>query len=70
MKGRVTITINRQDYELVKGDEGENSCTKCALILSCWELRGDDNPPCLEFTSDPAYYFRKIESQTDKKVMI
>ena len=70
MSNRVTITINHQQYELVRGDEGENACSKCALVLMCWDLRGGEDPPCLEFTSDPQYYWRKIESLTDKNVTI
>lgn len=70
MSNRVTIEIGGQEYELKKDDKGENSCSKCALSLMCWNLRGEETPPCVELTTGPDWYFVKTESITDKKVTI
>lgn len=70
MSNRVTIEISGQEYVMKHADKGENSCSKCALSLMCWDLGGQETPPCVEFTSDPDWYFEKTDSKTDKKVTI
>ena len=68
---KTVITISGQEYELVHEKGVKNCCTVCALKWYCWD-RGGYASPCMDFsTTDPDYYFVKVNQvneQNAKKV--
>ena len=68
---KTVITISGQEYELVHEKGVKNCCTVCALKWYCWG-RGGYASPCMDFsTTDPDYYFVKVNQvneQNAKKV--
>ena len=68
---KTVITISGQEYELVHEKGVKNCCTVCALKWYCWD-RGGYASPCMDFsTTDPGYYFVKVNQvneQNAKKV--
>jgi hypothetical protein len=65
---KTVITISGQEYELVHEKGVKNCCTVCALKWYCWD-RGGYASPCMDFsTTDPDYYFVKVNQKKMKNV--
>lgn len=63
---RTVITISGQEYELVHEKGVKNCCTVCALKWYCWD-RGGYASPCMDFsTTDPDYYFVKVNQLNEQ----
>ena len=63
---KTVITISGQKYELVHEKGVKNCCTVCALKWYCWD-RGGYASPCMDFsTTDPDYYFVKVNQLNEQ----
>ena len=63
---KTVITISGQEYELVHEKGVKNCCTVCALKWYCWD-RGGYASPCMDFsTTDPDYYFVKVNQLNEQ----
>lgn len=63
---KMKITLHKKDYELVRNPGVKHNCDLCALKWYCWE-EGCCDPPCLDFTQDPEYYFVEVGKENEAK---
>lgn len=62
---KTIIKLFGQDYELVRNKGVKHNCDVCALKWYCWD-NGCSDPPCLDFTRNPEYFF--VEAGKEKEV--
>ena len=60
-RNRVTLEKVGKVYELVKADEGVNSCEVCAFRELCMNTDdGSEEYPCEGLSPNGDYYFKQI----------